>query len=123
MKELRPELKEAAQNLGNGLKNTPVLRAYADALTTMTADTEATILLDQLQELQADIRVRQSNGGVVQEDLVRLRQLQSQVQAHPTIAAFIEAQEQATAYLPQVNQEISQLLGIDFASLAAPASC
>jgi len=121
--ELRPEVKQAAQVLGNVLKNTPPLRAYADAIATMTADAEATALLDQLQDLQADIRVRQSNGGVSQEDLARLRQLQSQVQTHPTIAAFIEAQQSATAYLPQVNQEISQLLGIDFASLAAPASC
>lgn len=123
MNELRPEVKQAVQNLGNVLKNTPPLRAYADALATMTADAEATALLDQLQDLQADIRVRQSNGGVTQDDITRLRQLQYQVQTHPTISAFIEAQQEATAYLPQVNQEISRLLGIDFASLVAPASC
>jgi cell fate (sporulation/competence/biofilm development) regulator YlbF (YheA/YmcA/DUF963 family) len=121
--ELRPEVKQAVQNLGNVLKNTPPLRAYADALATMTADAEATALLDNLQDLQADIRVRQSNGGVTQADITHLRELQLQVQTHPTISAFIEAQQEATAYLPQVNQEISRLLGIDFASLVAPASC
>lgn len=123
MKDLRPELKQAAQALGNALKNTPPLRAYAEAAAKMEADAQATALLDELQRVQSDIRVRQSNGGVTQADITRLRELQYQVQTHPTIAAFIEAQQNATAFLPEVNQEISQLLGIDFASLAAPASC
>jgi cell fate (sporulation/competence/biofilm development) regulator YlbF (YheA/YmcA/DUF963 family) len=121
--ELRPELKQAAQNLGNALKNTPPLRAYADAAAKMEADAQATALLDELQRAQSDVRVRQSNGGVTQDDIARLRQLQYQVQTHPTIAAFIEAQQEATAYLPQVNQEISQLLGIDFASLGRVNTC
>ncbi len=123
MKDLRPELKQAAQALGNALKNTPPLRAYAEAAAKMEADAQATALLDELQRVQSDIRIRQSNGGVTQADITRLRKLQYQVQTHPTIAAFIEAQQNATAFLPEVNQEISQLLGIDFASLAAPASC
>jgi hypothetical protein len=33
------------------------------------------------------------------------------------------AQQEALAYLPQVNQTISELLGVDFAALAGPASC
>ncbi len=123
MNELRPELKQAAQVLGNVLKNTPSLRAYEDASAKMVADAQATALLDELERVQSDIRVRQSNGGVTQADITHLRELQLQVQTHPTISAFLEAQQEATAYLPQVNQEISRLLGIDFASLVAPASC
>lgn len=123
MKELRPEVKQAAQVLGDALKNTPPLRSYADAAAKMAADTRATALLDELERVQADFRVRQSNGGISQADITRLRQLQHQVQTHPTISEFFEAQQVATAFFPAVNQEISQLLGIDFASLAAPASC
>ena len=123
MNELTPELKQAAQALGDALKNTPPLRSYADAAAKMAADAQATALLDELERVQADFRVRQSNGGITQADIARLRQLQNDVQTNPTIAAFIEAQQVATAFFPEVNQEISQLLGIDFASLAAPASC
>ena len=123
MKELRPEVKQAAQVLGDALKNTPPLHAYEEAAAKMATDTRATALLDELERVQADFRVRQSNGGISQADIARLRQLQNDVQTNPTIAAFIEAQQVATAFFPEVNQEISQLLGIDFASLAAPASC
>ncbi len=123
MKELAPELKQATQNLGNALKNVPVLRTYADALAKMEADVHATALLDELQRTQADIRTRQSNGGVTAADTARLRQLQADVQAHPTIAAFLAADQQAKAYLPQVNQAISKLIGIDFASLGRVSEC
>ena len=123
MKELPPELKQAAQNLGSALKNTSPLRAYADARTQMNADAQATALLDELQRAQTNLRVRQSNGGVTADDLARLRQLQSEAQAHPTIAASLAADQQVKAYLPQVNQAISNLLGIDFASLGRVSGC
>jgi cell fate (sporulation/competence/biofilm development) regulator YlbF (YheA/YmcA/DUF963 family) len=124
VKELQPELKQATQALGNALKNTPPLRAYADAVARMGADAQATALLDQLQRVQSDLRVRQANNGsITQADIARLRQLQYDVQTHPTIAAFIEAQQVAMAYLPEVNQEISALLGIDFATLGRVNVC
>ena len=123
MKELPPELKQAAQNLGSVLKNTSPLRAYADARAQMNADAQATALLDELQRAQADLRARQSNGGVTADDLAHLRQLQSEAQSHPTITAFLAADQQAKAYLPQVNQAISDLLGIDFASLGRISGC
>lgn len=123
MKELRPEVKRAAQVLGDALKNTPPLRSYSDAAAKMESDAQATALLDELQRVQSDVRVRQSNGGISEADIARLRQLQYDVQTHPTIAAFVEAQQVATAYLPKVNDEIIQLLGIDFATLGRVNTC
>jgi len=122
MKELPLELKQAALHLGSALKNTSPLRAYADARVQMKADVQAAALLDELQRTQAHVRVRQSNG-VTTDDIACLRQLQSEVQSHPTIAAFITAEQKAKAYLPQVNQAISNLLGIDFASLGRVQGC
>lgn len=123
MEKLRPELKQAVQTLNETLKRAPPLRTYADALARMEADASATGLLDELQRVQADLRVRQSNGGVTQADTARLRQLQADVQAHPTIAAFLAADREAKAYLPRVNQLISDLIGIDFASLGRSKGC
>lgn len=114
---LRPELMQAAHVLGRALRNMPALRTYAEASAKLEADAAATHLLAELQRVQADIRTCQSNGGVTQEDLTRLRELQYQVQTHPTIAVFVEAQQNVMVFLPEVNQEISQLLGIDFAAL------
>ncbi len=123
MTTLRPELKQATRALGKALKETPPLRAYALAVAKLEADGQATALLDELQRVQSDVRARQSNGGVTEADLARLRQLQQDVQSNPTIAAFIEAQQNAQAYLPEVNQAISALLGVNFAALGRASVC
>ncbi len=92
MKILHPELAQAARTLGNAIAQTKPLREYREATDRLAGDREATALLDELQRMQADIRLRQNNGSVTAADLARLRDLQSRVKSHPTIAAFGEAQ-------------------------------
>ncbi len=123
MGDLRPEVKTTAQALGHALKSTAPLDEYTKATARLEADGEATGLLDELQRVQAEVRLRQSDGGVSAADLERLRHLQSTVQTHPTIAAFIDAQLQAQASLRQVNAAISERLGVDFATLGRVSNC
>ncbi len=123
MTTCNPELKQAARALGQALNNTSTLRAYAGASNQLAADTEATGLLDELQRVQADVRTRQSDGDVTQAELERLRQLQNQVRSNHTIIAFMEAEHNVTLSLPEVNQEISQLLGVNFAQLGRVNKC
>lgn len=37
--------------------------------------------------------------------------------------AYVRAQQDAMAYLPGVNLEISELLGVDFAALSNVSTC
>ncbi len=123
MGELRPEVKTAAQALGHALKTTAPLDEYARVTARLEVDGEATGLLDELQRVQAEVRLRQNDSGVSPADLERLRYLQSTVRAQPAIAAFIEAQSQAQVFLRQVNLEISERLGVDFATLGRVSNC
>ncbi len=122
MKPLQPELEQAVQALNTALKQASPLQAYNDTLSKMEDDASATQLLDELQRVQSDLRRRQSDGGISEADTARLHQLQADVQAHPTIAAFLAADQAAKVYLVQLNQFISDLLGIDFAALGRPKS-
>ncbi len=123
MKTINAELAQAARALGNALGDTKPIREYRQASECMAADPMATGLLEELQEAQAEMRVRQNNGRVTREDLDKLRSLQSRVQAYPAIAAFMESQLQVQAFLPAVNREISDLLGVDFAALGRVSNC
>jgi len=80
-------------------------------------------LLEQLSAAQAELRTRQMSGSVIQNDIDALRALQGEVQSNRVIRNYAQTQQAAIAFLPQVNQEISQLLGLDFASLVLPANC
>lgn len=120
---LPPALLEATENLALTLLASEPVMIYHRAKDHLDSDPEARGLLERFSEAQRDLRQRQGNGGVTQADMDRLRTLQRAVQSNRVIMEYAETQQAAIAYLPAVNQEISQLIGVDFASLAGPASC
>ena len=65
----------------------------------------------------------QSNSGVTQAEIDNLRTLQEQVQHNNVIMTYAQTQQGAVNFLREINNEISQLLGIDFASFANHTTC
>jgi cell fate (sporulation/competence/biofilm development) regulator YlbF (YheA/YmcA/DUF963 family) len=121
--KIPPGLLAATKALAETLLHSEPLLAYHQAKTQLERDAEASAFLERLSTAQNDFRTRQSNGCVTQGDIDCLRVLQNEVQANKIIMLFVETQQAAIAYLPEVNKEISQLLGFDFAGMAGPASC
>lgn len=113
----------AAEHLATAILRAKPITAYQQAKAGLDADLEALKLIKSLSEAQVDLRMRQLRNAVSQEDVDQLRSLQRQIQSNQRIMDFAQTQQEAMAYLSAVNQEISQSLGVDFASLAGPASC
>lgn len=120
---LPDEILKAVEKLADAILHAEPVAAYHQAKARLDGDVKASELLERFFRAQSDLRVRQSRNAVTQSDVDELRALQRQVQANRIIIDYAETQQEAMAYLPGVNQEISQLIGIDFASLAGPASC
>lgn len=108
---------EAVSNLTENLAQSEPFFRYKAAEEKLNADHEALKILKDLSEIQQKIRAKQYSGPVSEEDLKRLRTLKSAVNTNDTIREYELAQEVAVAFLREVNQEISNLIGIDFASL------
>jgi len=123
MTKIPPGLLAATKALAETLLHSEPMLAYHQAKTHLERDAEASAFLERLSTAQNEFRARQSNGLVTQADIDHLRVLQSEVQANKIIMLFVETEQAAIAYLPEVNKEISQLLGFDFAGMAGPASC
>ena len=117
------ELSTATQTLAETLAaSEPILR-YQQAKKILDGDLTAQDLLQKLSVAQADLRDRQLRSEVAQADIDQLHTLQSEAQANPIILEFAQSQQTAVAYLREINQEISQLIGLDFAKLARRSSC
>ncbi|MBE2197462.1 MAG: YlbF family regulator [Anaerolinea sp.] len=114
-----PELETATEALAAALAAAPPLTAYQQAKARLEAEPASQALLQDLLTSQGQLRQKQMNGRITQADIDALRALQTAVQADSTIMDYVMAQQDALAYLPEVNQSISQWLGIDFAALAA----
>ena len=116
-----PLLKATSSLAENLAQSEPFLR-YKAAEQRLHADLQAMQLLSDLSTLQQKIRRQQNTGAISQKDLTQLRALQSAVATNETIQDHQMTQELAIAFLREVNQAISQQLGVDFASLARRSS-
>ena len=120
---LPPELHQATESLIENLLASEAFLAYQQSQAKMNSDSEARGLLDLLSTLQTAFRHKQSANSVTQSDIDELRAVQTQVMANPVIMAYAQSQQEAVNFLRDVNQEVSQRLGVDFATLAKQSSC
>jgi cell fate (sporulation/competence/biofilm development) regulator YlbF (YheA/YmcA/DUF963 family) len=120
---LSPELYQASLKLAESLRQAGPVAAYLNAKERMESDPHAKSLLERFAATQAELRVQQVNQTITQEQMDHIRLLQAEVRANPLIVRFAETQQVAIAFLPRINQQISQYIGIDFASLTGAAGC
>jgi cell fate (sporulation/competence/biofilm development) regulator YlbF (YheA/YmcA/DUF963 family) len=120
---LTPALNEATEALVGNLLASEAFIRYQQARKRLDQDVEARALLDQLARTQANLRQKQVNGGLTQAEIEALRGLQEQVQRNKVVMAYAQTQQQAIDFLREINQEISQLLGINFAAFANHSTC
>jgi cell fate (sporulation/competence/biofilm development) regulator YlbF (YheA/YmcA/DUF963 family) len=118
-----PELYEATDCLIQNLLASEPFLVYQQSQARMNSDLQAHALLERLSALQTGLRRKQTNGCVTQVDIEELRAAQAEVRANQTIMAYAQSQQEAVNFLREINQEISQLLGVDFASLSRATTC
>jgi cell fate (sporulation/competence/biofilm development) regulator YlbF (YheA/YmcA/DUF963 family) len=122
MTTISPSMFEVTTHLAENLAQSEQFLRYRAADDKLNADPKAIKLLKDLSMLQQKIRQNQYLNAVTEKDIRDLRELQNAVAANETIKEYQSAQEQAVLFLREVNQEISQLIGFDFASLARRSS-
>ncbi len=120
---LNPSMQEATEILINNLLASEAFVRYQQAQAVLTEDRQARTLLEQLSQAQADIRKKQATNSVAQVEIESLRTLQVQVQNNKVISTYAQTQQEAINFLREINNEISQLLGINFASFANHSTC
>ncbi len=118
-----PDLMAATQVLAENLLASEPFARYDQARAQYNGDPQARGLLEHLSQAQAELRRRQMSQGVTQADVDRLRALQREVQSDPVIIDYVVTQQAAVAYLREINQIISELIGTDFAALAKRPGC
>jgi len=118
MNGISEKLMEATSSLAMNLAQSEPFLQFKAAEQKLKADQQAMQLLADLEEIQQKIRTQQYSNSVSESDFTRLRELQNAIGINETIQERARALENAIVFLREANQEISNLLGIDFASLA-----
>ena len=121
--EFPPELYVATDGLIQNLLASEAFLAFQKSRSQFKSDSQAHALIERLSALQTEFRRKQTNGNVTEADIKELGAVQSEVQSNATLIAYSTTQQAAASFLREINQEISQLLSVDFASLAKQSSC
>jgi cell fate (sporulation/competence/biofilm development) regulator YlbF (YheA/YmcA/DUF963 family) len=122
--QIIPEmLYQATQSLAENLAASEPFVQYTQAHAAFEADSNAQSLLKDISSIQGEIRQKQQRAQVTQEDIDVLRAMQQQAQSNETIMQYANTQQGAVNFLREINQEISQLLGVDFAALSKQTGC
>ncbi len=109
--------------LADQIKLTEPVNRYLIAKEQFTHDATAQKIMEDLSTFQKEIRQKQSNNQITQQDLEKLRSLQTNAQENEVINSYSLSQQVAIGKLREINAEISNLLGIDFASHAKNTCC
>lgn len=118
-----PGLDESVDALADALVNSEPMKEYLQANDVFKADPEVMAWMQEYSSLQQKIRTQQQTNQPTKGDLDRLRELMTLIENNKTFQNYSSAQETAILFLREINQEISQMIGFDFASLTQRGSC
>lgn len=115
------DLETAANSLADQILESAAFTQARQAKERLEKDAPAMELLDLLRESQTILRWKQARNEVTQADVEELRRLQQQVMANEAISEYARAQQETVALLRELNQELTELVGMDLSSLLPPA--
>lgn len=115
---------EAAKEFGQALADCDECRAVKEGQETLRKDKEASKLLSDYQSTQRSIQtVRMWGGKTAKDELEELRKLEAKINSNGIIQNLLDAQKRKQEVLGSLNTEVSNLLGINFASNSSAGGC
>lgn len=116
-------LERAVTKMTESLVESIELSGYLNAKNEFESDPLAYNLMQELSTAQSELLQKQYQSQITQEDIQNIRNIQKNAQENERFNSYIQSQQNAVAFLREVNDQISQLIGMDFASLAKNTKC
>lgn len=116
---LSQSLKDAIRSLAEQIICTQPFRDFENTRSLLSRNTEALQLLERLEEEQRSLSRIALQRDLVDEDFAGIERVRQEALSNPVILAYFQAQDRLVSLLQEVNNEMSTLLGFDFASSAA----
>ena len=117
------ELHNALALFARSLKSNAAVKRFLEAQHSYETDEELIEWRGAFNKAAEGFREMQAAGTLTEQEINRIRTLQSNLNLHPRTVEFLCAQQEMTELLRECNQQIFEVLGIDFSAIAAPSGC
>lgn len=116
------QIKSIADQFVNRLFAVPEIIGYNEALDKYENNEEIQGLIEKYNSLSSEFQQKQYVGTLTQEEINEMRSLINSIRSHPLENEIQNKQALLAGILQECNDEISSVLNMDFAKIAAPSS-
>ncbi|MFO7623781.1 MAG: YlbF family regulator [Anaerolineales bacterium] len=117
------DIEQAVRDFAMSLTESEEFQAFEIAAQNLRQDTEAQEAIRAFQEKQSSLQMMLMLNAVSPEDRQELERLQKAFIAHPTVAAYLQAQDNLTAVCQTVAQMLNESTGLSFSAACGPGCC
>ena len=117
------EVRAAAKAFAAALAETPEFQAFEEGAVAFKQDRAAQEAVRVFQEKQRSLQMMQQLGLLEQKELDELNRLRDTMMNQPRVRAYVDAQNELTLLCQAAAKELSETVGLDFASACAPGCC
>ncbi len=117
------EVRAAARAFAEALAESVEFQASEEAAERLRQDETAQRAIGAFQTKQQSLQAMLMLNAVSAEDRADLERLRQAFLSHPTVAAYLLAQENLTAVCQAAADVLSQRIGLSFAAACGPGCC
>jgi cell fate (sporulation/competence/biofilm development) regulator YlbF (YheA/YmcA/DUF963 family) len=121
--EVDIEIDQTIRNFAMALTEADVFQVFEIAAQNLRQDQEAQEVIAAFQEKQNSLQMMLKLNAVSPEDRGELERLRDAFVSHPTIAAYLQAQENLTTTCQAIAQLLNQSTGLSFSTACRPGCC
>jgi len=116
-------LSGAMLSFARSLKSMEAVKRFFEARRRFETDEELSRCRESFNQAARTFRENQAAGTLTEQEINRVRTLQSSMNLHPRTVEYLLAQQEMAELLQECNQQIFEVLGLDFAAIAIPKGC
>jgi cell fate (sporulation/competence/biofilm development) regulator YlbF (YheA/YmcA/DUF963 family) len=116
-------LRNAVLSFASSLKSTDAVTRFFEARRKLETDAELSRSREAFNQAARSFREKQAAGTLTEQEISRVRTLQANLNLHPRTVELLHAQQEMAELLQECNQQIFEVLGLDFSAIAAPSGC
>ncbi|BER92312.1 YlbF family regulator [Thermatribacter velox] len=116
---LSEEIKSSLQDFAEKLIATSFFQTFQQSRSNLTNNQEALELLQRWNEKQRELSEIASERDLQEKDFMEVEAIREAIFKNVILMNYFKAQDELVTFLKEVNRELSNILGFDFALSAA----
>ncbi len=117
------EVRVAARAFAQALAESAEFQAFEQTADRLRQDKTAQRVIRAYQTKEQSLQAVLMLDAVSAQDQAELERLQQAFLSHPTVAAYVQAQENLTAMCQAAADVLSQRIGLSFTAACGPGCC